>query len=320
MERIDEISQDQDCLEVEESSEESEVVSEADTDDAPVKGEDIYVENDIGDLDRMLGIAPNESVIDVDTEDETSDLGVTTDLFHEPEQQDVPINDVSGQTDDESGVSIDINVPSKEDVVEAKFMSFVPLTSFMVEDKSNFNYLEKVGICYTVSSIPIAKKEAIKRAVSGKSYLFRYPKYVLKDMVLGYKELWDNDKQCAYKFYFPEYSVTFTIPHGYKKPFLDFNKSLSSDLKDYLEDLVIRTHLYDLTVTPYKHTIPITSLKVLETGLIEVATKDGYKKLFLNNSDIDFYTILDYIRQLSDSGLEELELKILPEFFVDVTI
>lgn len=275
-----------------EEVENEEIEKKEDTKEPP-KGEDIYVENDPLDLERMLGIAP-------DPQEEDSDN--TTDLDIVENNDDVEENE-----DNNSSVE-----DKKDSVIYMAKEKPILLSSFMEEDKESFTYLVNHDGSYHVQSIPISDKKEIKQAVKSGSYIFRYPRFILKDKVLGFVQ--DNkelDSCVEYTIFFPEYSLTFTVDSEYTKPY-------SESFKEYFEDLVTRVRPRNLKLAHYENEITISSLKVIETGILEVVTDIGTKNLLLINKHISFHRILDYIRELSDLGEDRLTLKLLPEFFVEI--
>ena len=245
-----------------------------------IKGEDIYVENSLDSLDRMLGIPPS---------DEDTDLDFPED---EKENDSSEVEDVSG--DD---VCSDMNMGEEG----------VTLLDFMEPDTENFTFLRKNGDTFSIESIPLTDKMEIKRAVRSPEYRFRYPVLKLKDPVLGYSKLKEN----SYRVYFPGYIITMDVrPEDAIKEYQDF--------KDYFETLCLRTRPTDMVRTFYPAYIKITSLQVLETGLVVVNEGDKVRKYEQIDSSIDFYTVLDYIRSLSDSGEEEIILPFFLTFFTEL--
>ena len=183
-------------------------------------------------------------------------------------------------------------------------------SDFMEEEKDSFTYLENSDDSYHVGSIPLDDKKTIKQVVKSASYVFRYPRYILKEKVLGFLES-KLDDLVHYDVYFPDYKLSFDVSG-------DYTKHYSESFKEYFEDLITRIRPRDMTISYYDDSMTITSLKVIETGVIEVVTDNGVKTLLLNNPNISFHKVLGYIRELSDMGEDSLTLKFLPEFFVEI--
>ena len=255
---------------------------ESETEGNKVTGVDIYVENDPSDLDRMLGVAPSpeEGAIEEDPDKEDVDI---------PEEE-----------------------PEVEEVKEEPGMKDRPLflSDFMVEDKDSFSYLSHNLGSYQVQSIPLDDKKSIKQVVKSSDYIFRYPRYILKDKVLGFS-VENTGNELFYCVYFPEYKLFFQVDSDYIKPY-------SESFKEYFEDLITRIRPRGMRIERYNSSVTINSLKVRETGVLEVSTSTGNKLLLLSNPSVSFHCILDYIRELSDQGEDTLTLKLLPEFFEEV--
>ena len=266
---------------------EAETEIKEDQKEAP-KGEDIYVENDPRDLERMLGIAPSD--MDEDDTDESE-------------------NEESDDIEESEGIEEKEEIEEVEEMVEET--KPILLSDFMYEDKDAFTYLSHDAGSYQVLSIPMDDKKGIRQAVKSSAYIFRYPKFLLKDKVLGFTQTAETT-DILYKVFFPEYSLSFKVDDNYMK------SSYSESFKEYFEDLVTRTRPKDIVIEKYKSSITINSLKVIETGILEVSTDKGTKHLLLKNPNVSFHCILDYIRELSDQGEETLTLKLLPEFFVEI--
>ena len=261
-----------------------------------IKGENIYVENDPADLERMLGIAPSKSIDDEISEDNPED----TDSKKEEEKED----NIEDSNTTEDPQNLEEETDSSEEKVKPLLFS-----DFMEEDRDSFTYLESENGSYHVNSIPLEDKKAIRQAVKSANYIFRYPKYILKDKVLGFSV--ETTDKLHYDVFFPEYKLSFDVGEDYIKPY-------SESFKDYFEDLITRVRPDNMSLHYYENAITLTALKVIETGILEVNTDEGIKTLLLNSPNISFHRVLDYIRELSDSGEDTLTLKFLPEFFVEV--
>ena len=288
------------------------------------KGEDIYVENDISNLERMLGISSTDSDLDdedsdseeedIDEEEDTySDLedgdnSETTELddsepeekeeqiYEEPEEKETSVKPVEGVMDDKK---------------ELKIKNPVLLSDFMDRaDSDSFTFLKREPGGYSLMTMGLDNKKEIQKAVRSPNYIFRYPRFVLRDPVLGFVED-KQDNLIHYTVYFPEYSLSFTVSSDYQKPY-------SQSFKEYFEDLVTRIRPMGLAKYNYKDSVIITSLKILETGLLELETTMGTEKYLLNDNGISFYAVLDYIRTVSDQGADRIKLSLIPEFFVRI--
>lgn len=257
--------------------------------DEEIKGENIYVENNPEDLERMLGIAPEEK--DSESEDLEEEIVNTEDT----EQEEIP------SEEDEK---------EKEEVTKDNILRYPLLSDFMEEDKDTFTYLANDNGSYHVCSIPLDDKKHIRQVVKSPNYIFRYPRLLLKDKVLGFRCTQDEGI-LTYMVYFPDFKLFFEVDEEYSKPY-------SESFKEYFEDLVTRVRPRDMIINKYKSSMTINSLKVIETGILEVITEGKIKRLLLNNPSISFHNVLDYIRELSDQGEDTLTLKFLPEFFVEI--
>ena len=257
--------------------------------DESKKGEDIYVENDISGLERMLGIRASSE------EPETEELDNES-KEEENIEEEIPVQEEN----------IDIEEDKIVDTEESSHT--VLLSDFMETDSDNFTFLERSGDNYSLVSYPLTDKKLIQKAVRSSDYIFRYPKLHLKDPVLGYAES-SSDNNIEYSVYFPEYSLHFTVPMEYKKPY-------SLSFREYFDDLVSRIRPDNMELLDYPNSVSITSLKVIETGLLELNTDSGTSRYLLNNHSINFYAVLDYIRGVSDQGMDQIKLKFIPEFFV----
>lgn len=276
------------------------------------KGENIYVENDISNLERMLGISSTDDSDDSVTEieegsDEEEELNKNS-VFDDELKDDN--NDSPTDSDSHSDKEADVVDEPVEDnrskVVKTKPVLF---SDFMDrKDSDSFTFLERNGGSYTLITLGLENKKAIQKAVRSPNYIFRYPKFVLRDTVLGFVEN-KKDSIILYTVYFPEYSLSFTVSADYQKPY-------SQSFKEYFEDLITRIRPMNMRIDHYNNSVTITSLKVLETGLLELDTTMGTEKYLLNNNDISFYSVLDYIRTLSDQGMDKIKLPLIPEFFV----
>lgn len=288
------------------------------------KGEDIYVENDPDELDRMLGVSPTEQEIEeASVYDPEEDIALGDIDGGEGGISDTGKEEWSGPGDKEN--KKDPKDDNNEEVLDAEIEEggyteiggtdpvSVNLMDFMEDDPDLFTYLTGTGDNYSIESILIDNKPAIKRAVRSESYLFRYPKLHLKDRLLGYFE--DSSEDPCYIMFFPEYSIFFQVPKAYKKLY-----ALSaSSMKEYFEDLVTRIRPQDLQKEEYPDPVTITSLKVAEPGIIEVSSESGTEKYLIQNRYVEFfYNILSYIRELSDSGMSSIPLRLIPKFFVKI--
>lgn len=262
----------------------------------PPKGEDIYVENDPRDLERMLGIAP-------------SDLDDEEDGIPEEPKEDEAEDEWETEEPKEDASTVDVGQDLPTPAIKEKP---VLLSDFMDEDKETFNYLshDATGF-YQVLSLPLDDKKSIRHAVKSTDYVFRYPRYVLRDKVLGFYSEIDEKDFITYTVFFPEYTLRFSVDDDHVKPY-------SESFKEYFEDLVTRVRPANMRLDGYKTSLTINSLKVVETGILEVSTDSGTKTLILNNPHISFHSLLGYIRELSDQGEDTLTLKILPEFFTEI--
>ena len=305
---------------VEEENNNEESNAEIETEDVEIKkpkGEDIYVENDISNLERMLGISSTDdsedSTIDADYEveeegsDDEEELNKDSVFDDElkDDNNDSP-TDSDSHSDKEANVVEEPVEDNKSKVVKTKPVLF---SDFMDrKDSDSFTFLERNGGSYTLITLGLENKKAIQKAVRSPNYIFRYPKFVLRDTVLGFVEN-KKDSLILYTVYFPEYSLSFTVSADYQKPY-------SQSFKEYFEDLITRIRPMNMRIDHYNNSVTITSLKVLETGLLELDTTMGTEKYLLNNNDISFYSVLDYIRTLSDQGMDKIKLPLIPEFFV----
>lgn len=278
------------------------------------KGENIYVENDISNLERMLGISSTDDSDDSDNsiteiEEGSDDEELNKDSVFDDELKD-DNNDSPTDSDSHSDKEANVVEEPVEDnrskVVKTKPVLF---SDFMDrKDSDSFTFLERNGGSYTLITLGLENKKAIQKAVRSPNYIFRYPKFVLRDTVLGFVEN-KKDSLILYTVYFPEYSLSFTVSADYQKPY-------SQSFKEYFEDLITRIRPMNIRIDHYNNSVTITSLKVLETGLLELDTTMGTEKYLLNNNDISFYSVLDYIRTLSDQGMDKIKLPLIPEFFV----
>lgn len=275
------------------------------------KGENIYVENDISNLERMLGISSTEDSDDSVTEikegsdDEELNKDSVFDDELKDDNNDFP-TDSDSHSDKEANVVEEPVEDNRSKVVKTKPVLF---SDFMDrKDSDSFTFLERNGGSYTLITLGLENKKAIQKAVRSPNYIFRYPKFVLRDTVLGFVEN-KKDSLILYTVYFPEYSLSFTVSADYQKPY-------SQSFKEYFEDLITRIRPMNMRIDHYNNSVTITSLKVLETGLLELDTTMGTEKYLLNNNDISFYSVLDYIRTLSDQGMDKIKLPLIPEFFV----
>jgi hypothetical protein len=280
---------------------EIEKIEEKPQEDKVVKGVDIYVENDPKDLDRMLGIAPTEENEDIDDSEESDEDSSTEDS----------LNESGEEVDEVEDIDLDEEEPPIRNLAEK--LQPVCLLDFMHEDPDVFSYLSCQNGIYSIESIPMDDKKAIRQAVKSPHYIFRYPKLVLNDPVLGYSTVVDNKPNCTgYVIYFPDYSILLDVPNAYAKP-----EYSSLTMKEYLENLVQHIRPSNISILHYSDSITITSLKVIETGVIEVTTNSGTSRYTLRDDmgDLSFYSILHYIRELSDSGEDKITLKLIPQLF-----
>lgn len=291
------------------SESDTEIVKDTVYEEKPViKGEDIYVENDPDELDRMLGVAPSkeETLDDTDNNnmDEEDDGSVGKEIKNEsysPDKENTDKGAIDGEIEYSNYTEVDNGGDPKN----------VCLMDFMEEDPSVFSYLSEDGDSYMVHSLPIENKAAIKKAVRGDGYLFRYPKLYLKDRVLGFFE--DKSEDPCYIMFFPEYSIFFQVPSSYKKPY-------SVPMKEYFEDLVSRIRPMDIQMDKYPSPVTITSLKVVEPGVIDVEVDNAKHRYQIQNRYIElFYNILSYVRGQSDMGMPSIPLSLIPKFFVEVS-
>lgn len=278
-----------------EADEEKEIVSEeAITEEKEIVHEDIYVENDIGSLERMLGVPASEED-DEEQEDESSHNDDLNSSDEESEKEENKNNYDMGKVED---------VEEKE---EEKHI--VLLSDFMDEVEDSFTYLTHSAGSFTLHSIPINLRREIKLAVKSPSYVFRYPKYVLRDNALGFEESpTEEGYMIHYRVYFPNYILSFDVPSEHKKPY-------PISFKDYFEDLVTRVRPLNMTLEKLNDAVAINSIKVIETGIIEVVSNGNMERYLLNNPHISFFDVLAYIRDLSDHGEDTLVLKLIPAYF-----
>lgn len=260
--------------------------------EVPIKGEDIYVENDVEVLERMLGI-PSSEMDENDSE----------------EQED---NNEELKDDENCNMDTlnDSDLCDNTEVVEETKKS-VRLSDFMDECRDDFTYLTHANGSFNIISLPIVARKEIKNAVKSQHYIFRYPKFVLREPVLGFSEhkiTTDDIINVVYTVYFPESRLTFMVPVEYVKPY-------STSFKEYFEDLVTRIRPENMVLDLYNDASIITSIKVIETGIIEVVENGETKQFILNNNHISFYEVLAYIRELSDLGEDTLTLKLIPAYF-----
>lgn len=281
-----------------EISEEKESVNEeVVNEEKEIVHEDIYVENDIGGLERMLGVPASEE----DDEEE------------EEQEDESSHNDDLNSSDEESGKEENKDNYDMEEVEDVKEKEdekhIVLLSDFMDEVEDSFTYLTHSAGSFTLHSIPINSRREIKLAVKSPSYVFRYPKYVLRDNALGFEESpTEEGYMIHYRVYFPNYILSFDVPSEHKKPYpLSF--------KDYFEDLVTRIRPLNMKIEKLNDSITINSIKVVETGVIEVVSMGSIERYLLNNHHISFFDVLAYIRELSDHGEDTLVLKLIPAYF-----
>lgn len=277
------------------------------------KGENIYVENDISNLERMLGISSTEdsddsdnSITEIEEGSDDEELNKDSDFDDELDDNNDYPTDSDSHSDKEANVVEEPVEDNRSKVVKTKPILF---SDFMDrKDSDSFTFLERNGGSYTLITLGLENKKAIQKAVRSPNYIFRYPKFFLRDTVLGFVEN-KKDSLILYTVYFPEYSLSFTVSADYQKPY-------SQSFKEYFEDLITRIRPMNMRIDHYNNSVTITSLKVLETGLLELDTTMGTEKYLLNNNDISFYSVLDYIRTLSDQGMDKIKLPLIPEFFV----
>lgn len=270
-----------------------------------VKCENIYVENDPEDLERMLGIAPSKEEIKEDgefsnNEEESSD---------EETKEDSQENSITNDKEDSEEESLSLEEPEEDTQIEDKIKP-VMFSDFMDEDRESFTYLENINDSYHVNSVPLNDKSTIRKIVKSPNYIFRYPKYILRDKVLGYT-LTESKGCLRYDVFFPEYKFSFNVGEGYAKAY-------SESFKEYFEDLINRVRPENMNIQKYEKSITLKALKVIETGVLEMQTDKGIKTFLLVNPDVSFHRVLDYIRELSDMGEDTLTLKFIPEFFVEL--
>ena len=288
-----EITEEKDSVNEEVVNEEKDSVNE----EKEIVHEDIYVENDIGGLERMLGVPASEE----DDEEE------------EEQEDDSSHNDDLNSSDEESEKEENKDNYDMEEVEYVKEKEeekhIVLLSDFMDEVEDSFTYLTHSAGSFTLHSIPINSRREIKLAVKSPSYVFRYPKYVLRDNALGFEEIpTEEGYMIHYRVYFPNYILSFDVPPEHKKPYpLSF--------KDYFEDLVTRIRPLNMEIEKLSDSITINSIKVIETGIIEVVSMGSIERYLLNNHHISFFDVLAYIRELSDHGEDTLVLKLIPAYF-----
>lgn len=313
------------------------------------KNVDIYVENDISELDRMLGIKKEDSLSDdledvdlekdeedksshtfydsiyesndrndtVSTDEVKEDINTDSETRYKPVESDVTIT--KDDTCDDNDIVIypkEFNNQKEQIVIEPKIQKAL-LHDFMYDDKETFsflNYTNRNHTDFSILSIPVTDTRALRKAVSNKLlYIYRYPKLQLKDVVLGFNEsaTSQSDSTISYSVYFPEYIVRFNVPSEHKKIY-------SVSFKDYFENLVSHIRPNNLTIEYLKDSLSIQSIKVIETGVIEVSTDDGVKTLCIKEkyNCISFYMVLSYIREESDRHPNKaLSLPLLKEYF-----
>ena len=261
---------------------------------------DDNVEDDISDkneLNEYDVISSDHAVIDTDKEDDKN-KNVVDDNSSLSDKTKKTVPFARDMTETLSDEIKNVNSDKEEDVL---------LSDFMDVDTDSFTFLERSSDGYFLCSLSLEDKKTIKQAVRSPNYIFRYPRLTLRDSVLGYKEN-KLDTTIHYDVYFPDYSLSFNIPCDYVKPY-------SQTFKDYFEDLVSRIRPDHLSIKHYNDSVTISSLKVVETGLLELTTENGVDKYLINNYDVSFYAILDYIRGISDQGSEHIELKMIPAYF-----
>lgn len=288
-----------------------------------VKGVDIYVENDISKLERMLGVSsmPDEvgsnaqnvehnvleELENLDREDQVH-YSIVEDCDNKEEKEVVEDMHINAKDVIESDIVMKSD-PTTTGVQAAVKNTPVLLSDFMDLVEDEFTFLQKEGDSYIIESLPMDDRKRIQKAVKGKNYIFRYPKYVLRDDVLGYKETeYVDEKRVDYLVYFPDYSLSFTVPLEYKKPY-------SVSFVEYMNDLVARVRPDNLYLSHYTDSVTITNLKVIETGILELETSIGTDKYIQKVKEVSFYKVLDYIRELSDQGNDKLNLKLIPAYF-----
>lgn len=280
--------------ESEEVIEESNNITETFDENSDTSGEvntnaDIYVENNVEDLERMLGIPASQ-----DDEEEEK----------EENQEDTVFGD------EENSINKEIencDMKEEENITEEIKTRPVLFSDFMDECVDEFTYLMHSNGSFDLNSIPMGDRKDIKNAVKNPTYVFRYPKFILRDPVLGYSELVAST-EIVYKVYFPEYCLSFSVPQEYKKPY-------SVHFKEFFEDLINRYRPDNIDILYYNSETTITSIKVIETGIIEVMEKGLSHTYILKNKDVSFYEVLAYIRELSDMGDDTLSLKLIPAYF-----
>ena len=278
--------------------EEKEVVNEeVVNEEKEIVHEDIYVENDIGGLERMLGVPASE-------EDDEEEEGQEEESSHNDD-----LNSSDEETEKEENKD-NYDMEKVEDVEDKEEKNqIVLLSDFMDEVEDSFTYLTHSAGSFTLHSIPINSRREIKLAVKSPSYVFRYPKYVLRDNALGFEESpTEEGYMIHYRVYFPDYILSFDVPSEHKKPYpLSF--------KDYFEDLVTRIRPLNMALEKLNDAVSINSIKVIETGIIEVVSNGNMERYLLSNPHISFFDVLAYIRDLSDHGEDTLVLKLIPAYF-----
>lgn len=244
---------------------------------------DIYVENNVEDLERMLGIPASQE-----------------ESFEEIKDD---VEEVENKEDTENKEIENCDMEEKEEVLTRPVL----FSDFMDECEDDFTYLIHSNGSFDLNSIPMSDRKDIKNAVKNPTYVFRYPKFVLRDSVLGYSEELAST-ELFYKVYFPDYCLSFSVPQEYKKPY-------SIHFKEYFEDLINRYRPDNMGILYYNNDVTITSIKVIETGIIEIVEKGNQQKYILKNKNVSFYEVLAYIRELSDMGEDSISLKLIPAYF-----
>lgn len=276
------------------------------------KGENIYVENDIGGLNRMLGLSSKDSEDDnksaIDSENKTGTQTLMDALYSNLDENDCIEDDVIEDVTEDNDVEDENGLEgSQEQKEDSEIIKPVLLSDFMDNDTDSFTFLERNGDSYSLTTFSLDDKRQIKQAVRSPEYIFRYPKLTLRDTVLGYKEE-KTESVIYYTVFFPDYEISFIVPSDYIKPY-------AQSFKDYFEDMVSRIRPDHLSIKHFNESITISSLKVIETGLLELNVNNKIEQYLIKNYDINFYSVLDYIRNMSDQGVEHIELKMIPAYF-----
>ena len=140
------------------------------------------------------------------------------------------------------------------------------------------------------------------------------PVFSFDKNVIWYKEKFSIDS-ISYHICCDDCEFSFSVPHPFKK-------DINDTLKDFIENLIFKYYVNDLSIEYYEDVFRFKSFNVPFYGILELEDTNNMTHTFIIK---DCYTpdvynsCLEILRKSLDSSLEFAEIRFLPKFFSEIS-